>query len=106
MESLIKLLYKIRKIPALYFGGRENLSLLRAYIDGYLARQHDEDVNFIGSFALNGFQEFVQKKYNIESSQSWDRIIDFYSSSDKGAFETFYKLLDEYLGEKKSLYTE
>jgi len=104
MERLFKLLYKIRENPALCFGGRENVSLLKAYIGGYLAKEWEIDENYRGTFALNGFQEFVQKKYNIISSQSWDRIIDFYSTSDKEAFEKFYKLLDEFLGSKKDLY--
>jgi hypothetical protein len=88
---------------------RKSLELLRTYIDGYMAMQYELDDNYRGTFALNGFQEFIQKKYEKKYelrafSHSWDRIIDFYSLSDEEAFDTFYKLLDEFLGERKDLY--
>ena len=105
MESLFKLLYKIKEKPVLHLGNRRNLALLRAYINGYLTRQWEIDENFRGTFSLNGFQEFVQKRYGIHAfSHSWDMIIDFYSVSDEEAFNTFYQLLDEFLGEEKELY--
>ncbi len=105
MERVFKLLYRIEKNPALYFGGRENVALLRAMLDGYMEAIREMDQSFQGTFALGGFQDFVQSKYNnLFPSHSWDNIIDFYSSSDREAWERFYKLLDEFLGDKKDLY--
>ena len=103
MERLFRLLYKIKENPALYFGGRETLALLRAFIGGYIERQWEIEKSPEFTYALNGFQEFVQKKYKLGNFtvHSWDRIIDFYSSSDKEAWDRFYKLLDEFLNENK-----
>ena len=105
MESLYKVLYKIRKKPALYLGGRTSLPLIHAFINGYLEKQWEIDENCHDTVALNGFQEFVQQRYGFGPVcvQSWDRIIDFYSSSDEMAFDTFYQLLDEFLGEEQAV---
>ena len=99
MNGIFRVLYEIRKKPALYFGGRKSLSLIRAFINGYLEKQREIDPDCHDTFALNGFQEFVQNKYGLGTMcvQSWDRIIDFYNSSDDMAFDTFYELLDEFL---------
>jgi len=105
MESLYKLLYKIKENPALFFGGRETVELLSCSIGGYLQRQSEIDGKLYGEYEFAKFQDFVQKKYNVISSQSWHRIIDFYSSSDREAFETFYKLLDEFLKNRHDTHT-
>ena len=98
VDSVIKLIYKIRDNPALYFGGRESLALLRAFINGYLECQYETDENYQLTIALSGFQEYAQNRYQINANHSWDRIIDFYCSSDREALEVFYKLLDEFIG--------
>ena len=102
MDSLLKLLFKIKENPALYFGGRENIALLRAFIDGYIERIRETDEDSQVTFALGGFQEFVQKRFGVVSVHSWDRIIDFYSSSDREAFGKFFILLDRYLGNRSN----
>ncbi len=48
MESLFKLLYKIREKPVFYLK-RKDLELLRTYIDGYQTRQYELDENYRGS---------------------------------------------------------
>ena len=103
MDSLLKLLFKIKENPTLYFGGRENISLLRAFIDGYIEKQWETDKNSKLTFALFGFQEFVQRKFAVVSVHSWDRIIDFYSTSDREAFGKFFILLEEYLENKNDI---
>ncbi|MCL2373104.1 MAG: hypothetical protein FWC78_06845 [Defluviitaleaceae bacterium] len=110
MEDIFKLLNRIRESPVFYFGGRESLPLLRAYICGYAEKQWELDNDSTLTFALYGFQQFVQKKYGFGelTPHCWSKIIDFHSSSDREAFETFYKLLDEFLenrcdNEEKSL---
>jgi len=107
IESLYKFLYLIKERPALFFGGRESIIFLGNIIDGYLLKQSeiDGDGKSYGKYDFSKFQQFVQNKYGITSSQSWDRIIDFYSSSNREAFEIFYTLLDEFL-EKTSNYNE
>ena len=107
MESLYKLLYKIKVKPALFFGVQyPSLERLNEFIGGYTFRQAEIDSRPCDEYFYNGFREFVAQKYKITLSRSWRSIIDFHSVSADDAWETFYKLLDEYLGEKKSLYTE
>lgn len=102
MDDLIELLYKIRKKPLLYFGGRRTLAHLEYFICGFVTgrkgtnKQIDERTNWF--CPSNGdFQSFVVKKYQITISQSWCTIIEFHSSSENEAFDLFFKLLDEFL---------
>jgi len=99
MENVFNILYERRENPLLFFGGRGSLSSLHAFICGYAEKQWEIDNDSTLTFALHGFQEFVEKRYGFRegSSQSWNKIIEFYSFSDHQAFETFYKLLDEFL---------
>ena len=50
-------------------------------------------------------RDYIQNKYNIQTSQNWSRIIEFFSRTDEEAFDTFYRLLDEFL-EQNSNYTK
>ena len=107
MESLYKLLYKINENPTVWFGVyRPPLARLGEFIGGYVYRQYEIEGLLPYEYFDSPFREFVAKKYNVPIYQSWSNIINFYSGTDDAAWNMFYKLLDEYLGEKKSLYTE
>ncbi|MCC3421324.1 MULTISPECIES: hypothetical protein [unclassified Microcoleus] len=51
--------------------------------------------------ALDGFQEWIQKKFNIDSSQSWANIILFFSQDEKDALNSFFELFEEFCQSKK-----
>ncbi|BAZ12119.1 hypothetical protein NIES4071_39470 [Calothrix sp. NIES-4071] len=78
--------------------GKPAISNLRSCIAGYiLARrelgiaQTEQEKNF------TEFQSWVQEKFNITSSQSWDKIILFYSEDERKALDRFFELFNEYL---------
>lgn len=93
LDSVFNKLKKTRERPEIYFG-EKSLFLLKAYFDGYIDRQHEIDGKTY--VWVVGFQEFVQSRYNITSTQNWSSIIRFYSTSNSEAFDRFYELLDEY----------
>ncbi|OMF02653.1 hypothetical protein BK127_37060 [Paenibacillus sp. FSL H7-0331] len=78
--------------------GRPSVFLLQAYMNGYVDYYNEvnEEQNY---FFLPQFQEYIQKRFKIESTHSWAQIISFYSSSDEEAFNAFYRLLDEFIEE-------
>jgi hypothetical protein len=87
MSSIKNLLAHIQGRPAMYLGKRSILCL-KAFIDGWYLRSPEtvED-----SDTMSAFQKWIEKKYNIQSSQSWDRIILFYSQDEYDALEIFLK---------------
>lgn len=97
MDSVKELLSKIKKRPELYVGQR-SLSLLQAYLNGWLNR---DEKSVTDSELIGGFQEWIQKKHNIRSTQSWAQIILFYSISEYDALDNFFKLFDEFLKERE-----
>ena len=102
MDALYELLQKIKENPRLYLG-KKSLERLHSFLNGYAVCLYDRCGELHPSelcpslWFFTGFQEYVQKKYRITSSQSWDKIIDFHSSSDEEAFYKFFDLLDKFL---------
>lgn len=97
MDIVIKKLYSIKNQPIIHIG-RKSVILLRAYIDGYIAREMEVDLEFRTIFYE--FYDFIQKQYEMAPNHYWDRILFAFSSTDEDAFELFYKYLDEFLQSK------
>ena len=89
--TLSQLLDEIERRPTMYIGERSTACLI-AFLDGWLLGAGSaEDRAFI-----LGFQKWVQDKYRIVSTQSWARIISFYSADEVAALETAFALFREY----------
>jgi len=96
MFSLYGLLENIKRRPGMYLGS-SSIIRLKSYLDGYFSAREDmscektqEQLHF------QGFQDWIQKRYRVSSSQSWSQIILFYSSDEIKALDLFFELLEEY----------
>ncbi len=98
MDKLIMFLNKIKEKPELYIG-KPSLERLSAFINGYLYCKHELYDKSYTKFELD-FQEYIQEFYDIQYTQSWDCIIEFFSVSKEEAFYKFYKHLEEFLKEE------
>lgn len=98
MDIVIKTLYLIKKQPVIHIG-RKSVILLRAYIDGYIAREMELNSEFTTIFFE--FYDFVRSYYKMAPNHHWDRILFAYSSTDEDAFDLFYSYLDEFLESRK-----
>jgi len=96
LDGLLSLLRRIKTCPNKYIRNK-SLNELHAMIGGYLYRQYELDGDLEKLNYFNGFQQYVQDKYEVSSAQSWSRIIEFFSVSNDDAFDDFYALLDEYI---------
>lgn len=96
MKTLEEAILKVKENPSKYIG-EPSLRRLNLFILGYTLSQADEGNNL--SNYLDGFQKFVQQKYNIKHSIRFSEIIRCFSSSDSHAFERFYELLEEFYKE-------
>ena len=93
-DTLHELLEMIRQKPQIYIG-EKSLIKLSHFLNGAgcaLYLTYDDDS---GDF-LKGFQEWIQLKYGITSTQHWSTIIHFFSFTDAQAFDLFFKNLDEF----------
>lgn len=96
---LYQLLDSIKSNPALFLN-QPSVSGLHTFLLGFqtaknvyqLPQEEDEQ-----GFA--GFQAWVAKQYDIQTNQSWSRIISFFAKDDKDSLNLFFKLLDEYRNE-------
>lgn len=97
MTNLYQLLNKIKKAPAMYLG-RHSIICLQAFLSGYSVAQYElgeqptpQDLDF------REFPEWIRKKFNVQTSQSWANIILFYSEDESKALDRFFELLEEFM---------
>ncbi|MBW4603409.1 MAG: hypothetical protein KME29_28550 [Calothrix sp. FI2-JRJ7] len=97
MSNLYELISKIEKRPSMYLG-KPAISNLRSCIAGYiLARRELGITQTEQEKHFTEFQSWIQEKFNISYSQSWDKIILFYSEDERKALDRFFELFNEYL---------
>jgi len=94
MDIIVDKLYEMKPRLGMYLGIK-SLTLLKVYIEGYIARQIEFDATFKSTYW--GFTEYVQKHFNINHNRNWLSIILFFSPNEEAAVDLFYELLDEFL---------
>jgi hypothetical protein len=102
MSSFYELIRRIQKRPSMYLG-KPSINNLQAFLAGYSLARQELNTPDLDESDFEGFQSWVQKKFNISSSQSWDKIILFFSEDENSALITFFRLLDEFLDSKPSV---
>ncbi|WP_293332863.1 hypothetical protein [Microcoleus sp. CAWBG58] len=103
MLDLYDLLEKIKQRSSLYLGKR-SLSHLHVFLDGYtFARRQlgipvtEQETKF------EEFQEWIENRFNQADTQSWSRIILFYSEDEADALKRFFDLFEEFLNSEQLL---
>jgi hypothetical protein len=100
-EYFFDLLQRIKQRPGMYLG-KCSITRLRAFLDGYeTARAELGFPDTEQQQQLDGFQEWIQERYQITSTHGWDSIILFFSVDEKDALDKFFKLLEEFLYQAK-----
>lgn len=98
-----ELLGSIKKRPGMYLG-TSSIARLDMLLRGYsLARREAGIAPTQQEKEFEGFQSWIQEKYDIKSGQSWAKIILFYSVDEYEALEKFFEVYEEYLNRDKSL---
>jgi hypothetical protein len=72
--------------------------IYQAFLSGYSVAKHElgeqptkQDRDF------TEFPEWIRKKFNVQTSQSWANIILFYSEDETKALDRFFELFDEFI---------
>ena len=101
-EYLYEMLQSIKQRPGMYLG-RCSITRLRSFLDGYMGARQDLGLPLTEQEReFEGFQEWIQKKFRITSSQSWAKIILFYSADEREALDKFFDLFEKFLSQEKS----
>jgi hypothetical protein len=94
--DLYDLIGNIKKRPAMYLG-QPSVTHLDVFLSGYsFARrqlgipQTEQEQQFAE------FQGWIQQRFQVKSSQSWDKILLFFAQDEASALEQFFTLLDEF----------
>lgn len=65
------------------------------FLHGYSYCHYENNIH--DSDHWNGFQEYIEDKYNSHTTHGWFDLIDFYSDNDEEAFDNFFKIFEDFL---------
>lgn len=103
MYNFYELLQKIKQRPALYLSKR-SLSHLQVFLDAYTFARREVGIEMTEQEReFEDFQEWIEQRFNQPDTQSWSRIILFYSGDESDALDRFFELFEEFLRRHKSL---
>lgn len=102
MISFYELIQKIKQRPSLYLNKR-SLSQLQSFIEGYTFALRQVNIPVSKEEReFEGFQEWIEQKYNQQSTQHWTKIILFYSEDEANALNIFFELFEEFISQKQA----
>ena len=93
MASIVELIKEIQKRPAMYIS-KNYISCLKAFLDGWYIR---DSSNLADGDIMGHFQDWIENKYGVKTSHSWNDIILFYSQDEANALKVFFELFEEFL---------
>ncbi|NER50804.1 MAG: hypothetical protein F6J92_29865 [Symploca sp. SIO1A3] len=102
-ENLFELLEKIRQKPGLYIGS-PSVTALRYFLVGYKFARQEMGI-LPTELELDFYQEFqpwLQRYFQIQTTNSWDKILLFKYIDEKIAFANFFQLLEVFFQRDKS----
>jgi hypothetical protein len=107
MNGLYDLLPKVKQRPGMYLGSA-SISALRFFLQGYHFARREGGIKITEeeSDFYKNFQPWLQQKFQVQTVNSWDKIILLYSVDEKEGFAYFFELLDDFLTRDKSLEKE
>ncbi|MBW4497189.1 MAG: hypothetical protein KME26_29860 [Oscillatoria princeps RMCB-10] len=102
MSGVYEILRKIKARPGMYIGAA-SVSNLFMFLAGYKTARLElgiepaqEEMEF-----YREFQPWLQKRFQLQTVNSWANIIRLYAPDEKEAFNYFFKLLDEFLAREQ-----
>jgi hypothetical protein len=102
-EYLYEMLEKIKQKPGMFLG-QCSITRLRAFLDGYMACREDLGLSPTQQeLEFNQFQDWIEGRFKISSSHSWDSIILFHSADERDALNSFFELFEQFLNRETDL---
>lgn len=103
MDSIFGLLEKINQKPGLYLG-KPSVTALRHFLVGYKFARQEMGIapNEIELDFYHEFQPWLQRYFQIKTSNPWDNILLFKYVDEETAFFRFFQLLEAFRNRDKS----
>lgn len=101
VEKFLQFVYHIVERPGMY--GVNEIDDLYFITLGY--QYSDLEGTSDISELLDGFRDFLNKRYKTNDNHDWPKLIKLYSGSDRHSIELFGRLLGEYLRKINSPFT-
>ena len=93
MKTTRELFQAIRESPAMYLAP-PSARTLHAFLSGFQFAMEGPDSEIL-RFSRD-FGDWLRKRYDLNSSQHWTKIIEFYSMTENEEMDLFWKLFDEF----------
>jgi hypothetical protein len=94
--SALQILEEIRRKPGMFLA-RPSIRDLKNFLYGYQMGLYDCGIAIEDRFSRD-FQQWVQKKFNVQLTCGWDSIIEFHTGGgEAAAMKYFWQLLDEFI---------
>ena len=103
MDNIFGLLEKISQKPGLYIG-HPSVTALRHFLVGYKFARQEMGI-LPTEIELDFYQEFqpwLQRRFHIQTTNAWDKILLFKFVDDETAFSHFFQLLETFRHRDKS----
>ncbi|MBD2384706.1 hypothetical protein [Cylindrospermum sp. FACHB-282] len=107
MGGIYEVLQTIKDRPGMYIG-KSSITILGHFLVGYqFARSElglelsQEDADF-----FKNFHPWIQRHFNVRTSNSWANIILLFTRDEKDALNSFFRLLDEFKQRDRTLDAE
>lgn len=95
-RDLLDLIGAIRPRPGMYLGDN-SIRLFAAFLDGYCYCRIGPRKRVL----MPAFQRWIMKRYRMPKTQAdWVKIIQFHSTNEWKALETFYRDFDKFVKEE------
>ena len=107
MSDLLSIISKIKTKPGMYIG-QPTITNLFMFLVGYKTARRELGIkpNEQEMIFQKEFQPWLQKRFEVETVNSYAKIISFYTRDEKEAFNYFFDLLDEFFQEKSVSYNQ
>lgn len=103
--DLYELIEKLRKRPSLYLG-KPSIEHLQVFLDGYTFARRQLNIPITKQEReFEGFQNWVECRFNQKDTQSWAKIILFYSEDERAALDSFFDCFDDFVTQKQQVTT-
>jgi hypothetical protein len=95
-KYLYQVLQDIKIRPGLFLGN-SSITRLRAFLDGYGSARADLGLPLTEQEkAFNGFQAWIQTRFESTTTQGWDRIILSHTADEQDALDRFFELFEQF----------
>ncbi len=101
IKNLDDLLARVRLRPGMYLG-HASVTLLHAFLLGYLDALRDTRYHAKESTLLESFDPWLCSRYRMRLGYRWDRLLLFFDRDEARALDSFFTQFDEFLAELKA----